>query len=192
MIQNRSNLNQENFMIPSSKKFRIAVSCTCTLFALFLRQVDDQNTSMLDRIKNLPMLQSSQLHSSLQLEDRITEDPEPACVRDGNPHPLAGKTVAPKRKALLDTCKLYHFISFNYDLVSHVCTVDEEDWCSVFCDGDHVWITGLYGFHTESGNLAEITTQTMNKLKGLCSYTSAFTLNKECTYLLIHVYIVGA
>lgn len=60
--------------------------------------MDDQNTSMLDRIKNLPMLQSSQLHSSLQLEDRITEDPEPACVRDGNPHPLAGKTVQPKGK----------------------------------------------------------------------------------------------
>lgn len=98
MIQNRSNLNQDNFMIPSSKKFRIAGSCTCTLFALFLRQVDDQNTSMLDRIKNLPMLQSSQLHSSLQLEDRVTEDPEPACVRDGNPHPLAGKTVQPKGK----------------------------------------------------------------------------------------------
>lgn len=114
MIQNRSNLNQENFMIPSSKKFRIAGSCTCTLFALFLRQVDDQNTSMLDRIKNLPMLQSSQLHSSLQLEDRITEDPEPACVRDGNPHPLAGKTVQPKGKhSWIITCKLYHFISFN-------------------------------------------------------------------------------
>lgn len=31
MIQNRSNLNQDNFMIPSSKKFRIANSCTCTL-----------------------------------------------------------------------------------------------------------------------------------------------------------------
>lgn len=95
------------------------------------KKVDDQNASMLDRIKNLPMLQSSQLHSSLQLEDRITEDPEPASVRESEPTPLA---------------------------------VD-EDWCSVFSDGDHVWITGLYGFCTESGNLAEITTQTMNKLK---------------------------
>lgn len=33
MIQNRSNLNQDNFMIPSSKKFRIANSCTCTLIS---------------------------------------------------------------------------------------------------------------------------------------------------------------
>lgn len=123
------------------------------------------------------MLQSSQLHSSLQLEDRITEDPEPASVRESEPTPLPGKTVSPKGKALLDTCKLViHVLRFG---IIHVCIVVDEDWCSVFSDGDHVWITGLYGFCTESGNLAEITTQTMNKLKGLSSYTSqsAFTLN---------------
>lgn len=102
MIQNRSNLNQENFKTCCSEKFRITCSCTCTwIWTLFLWQVDDQNTSMLDRIKNLPMLQSSQLHSSLQLQDRITEDPEPACVRESDPTPLAGKAVSHKGKALL-------------------------------------------------------------------------------------------
>lgn len=81
---------------------------------------------------------------------------------------------------------MIHVLRFG---IIHVCIVVDEDWCSVFSDGDHVWITGLYGFCTESGNLAEITTQTMNKLKGLSSYTSHLFIS---IHLELGVYIFAA
>lgn len=90
------------------------------------------------------------------MEDRIIEVLELVCVRDGNFYFLVGKIVVLKRKVFLDICKLYYFISFNYDLVLYVCIVDEEDRCLVFCDGDYVWIIGFYGFYIEFGNLVEI------------------------------------
>lgn len=115
------------------------------------KKVDDQNTSMIDRLKNLPMLQSTQLHSSLQLEDRTAEVLDTVFFRDSVPIPLAA---------------------------------DEENWCSVLSDGDHVWITGLYGFCTESGNLSEITTITMNKLKDTLKNLEAGPCDMSCVAMV--------
>ena len=68
--------------------------------------MDEEDSSMFDRIKDLPMLKSSQLHSSLRLDEENPGGQPPVSLRVHNSVSLTGgasasRDITPKRAFIL-------------------------------------------------------------------------------------------